>query len=70
MLRIAAFDSTPYAMPRAPSTNCATKPIASSSMKSVATEFLSLSTFCNVVLDEALKLQARYCRTRMTENSW
>jgi hypothetical protein len=27
MASIAAFDSTPYAMPSAPSTNCATKPI-------------------------------------------
>jgi hypothetical protein len=38
MVSIAAFASTPYAMPSVPSTNCATKPIASSSTNSVVTQ--------------------------------
>jgi hypothetical protein len=39
MVSIAAFDSTPYAMPSVPSTICATKPIASSSTNSVVIKF-------------------------------
>src|SRR6476659_7743600 len=52
MLSIAVFASTPYAMPSAPSTNCATNPIPSSSANSVVANIcpsLCIS-FCHALL--------------------
>jgi len=52
MLSIAVFANTPYAMPSAPSTNCAINPIPSSSTNSVLRNIcLSLSiSFCHALL--------------------
>src|SRR6266480_6429144 len=52
MLSIAVFASTPYAMPSAPSTSCATNPIPSSSANSVVRNIcpsLCIS-FCHALL--------------------
>jgi hypothetical protein len=64
MLSIAAFASTPYAMPSAPSTNCATKPIASSSTNSVVTKISSLG-ICDAAVNEARAPRSPLLATRV-----